>query len=85
MRLSGQDVVQLVLVHHRVRAGGRAGAREEVEDVTQPRDAAVEEIFALSRPIEPTADRDFAPRHRQGPVVRERQLDLSEADRLARC
>jgi len=35
VRLGRQDVIQLVLVHHRVGARVGAGAREEVEDVAQ--------------------------------------------------
>ena len=84
MRLGGEHVIQLVLIHHRVRARIRASSGEEVENVPQARDATVEQVFALARAVEPTAHRDLTPRHRQRSLVRERQLDFGEAHRLAR-
>src|SRR5207245_1528668 len=76
VRLRGQDVVELVLVHDRVGARARAGAGEEVQDVAQARGAVVEEILALARTVEPPCDRHFGPRHREGAVVSEGQLGL---------
>src|SRR5438046_1325865 len=84
VRLRRQDVVELVLVHDRVGARVRAGAGEEVEDVAQTCGAPVEEILALTRPVEPPRDRHFGPRHRQRAVVAEGQLDFGEPDRLSR-
>ena len=56
VRLGGQDVVELVLVHHRVRARVGAGAGEEVEDVAQARRLLVEEVLALTRAVEAARD-----------------------------
>ena len=84
VRLRGQDVVELVLVHDRIGPRVRAGAGEEVQDVAQARRALVQEVFALARPVEPAADGHFGPRHRERAVVTEDQFDLGEADRLAR-
>src|SRR5258705_9802038 len=84
VRLGGQDVVELVLVHHRVRARVGAGAGEEVEDVAQARDGPVQEVLALTVAIELPADRHLAPRHRERPVVAEQQLHLGQADGLPR-
>jgi len=82
--LRGQDVVELVLVHHRI--GARVGARpgEEIENVAQARRILVQKVFALARAVEATADRHLGPRHREHAIVAEGQLDLREADRLAR-
>src|SRR4029077_2104100 len=84
VRLRGQDVVELVLVHHRVgaRVGARAG--EEIENVAQARRVLVEEVLALTRTIEAAADRYLGPRHGEHAVVAEGQLDFGKADRLAR-
>jgi len=84
VRLGDQDVVELVLVHHRVRAGVGAGAGEEVEDVAQARDGPVQQVLALTRAIELPADRHLAPRHRERSVVAEQQLHLGQADGLPR-
>ena len=84
VRLRGQDVVELVLIHHRVGARVGAGAGEEVEDVAQARRVLVQEIFALARAVETAAHRHLGPRHGEHTIVAEDQLDLGEADRLAR-
>ena len=84
VRLGGQDVVELVLVHDGVGARVRAGAGEEVEDVAQPRDGAVQHVLALARAIELPAHRHLAPRHGERPVVAEEQLHLGQSDGLAR-
>ncbi len=81
--LGGEDVVQLVLVHHRVgaRVGPRAG--EEVEDVAQARQVAVQEVLALARAVEAAAHGHLGPRHAERAVVREHELDLAEPHGLA--
>src|SRR3989441_8669141 len=71
-------------VHDRVGARARAGAGEEVQDVAEARGAVVEEVLALARAVEPPRDRHFGPRHREGAVVSEGQLDLGEPDWLPR-
>src|SRR5205807_587530 len=43
-----------------------------------------QKVFALARAVEATADRHLGPRHREHAIVAEGQLDLREADRLAR-
>src|SRR5205085_6967703 len=53
-------------------------------NVPQARDATIEQVLALARSVEPTAHRDLTPRHRQRSLVRERQLDFGEANRLTR-
>ena len=82
VRLRREHVVELVLVHHRVRAWVGAGAGEEVEDVTQAGQVLVEEVLALARPVEPATHCHLGPRHREHAVVAEGQLDLGESDRL---
>ena len=82
--LGGEDVVQLVLVHHRVGARIGAGAGEEVEDVAQARQVAVQEVLALARSIEAAAHGHLGPRHAERAVVREHELDLAEPHGLAR-
>ncbi len=84
MRLGGQDVVQLVLVHDGIGARVRAGAREEIEDVAQTCRGAVQQVFTLAGAVELSTDRDFAPRDGHGAVVAELQRDFGQADRLAR-
>ena len=84
VRLGGQDVVELVLIHHGIGARVGAGAGKEVEDVAQAGRSAVQQVLALARAVELACDGDLAPRHRQRAVVAEQQLDLGEADGLAR-
>ena len=81
--LGGQDVIELVLVHDRVRARVGAGPGEEIEDVAQPGRLLVQQILALAGAVQASGDADLAPRHRQRAVVREHQLDLGQAERLA--
>ena len=83
VRLGGQDMVELVLVHHRIRTRVGAGPGEEVENVAQPGRLLVEEVLALTRPVEPPRHGDFAPRHGQNAIVGEPQLDFGQADGLA--
>jgi hypothetical protein len=82
--LRGEDVVELLLVHHRVRPRVGAGAGEQVQDVAQARGRAVEEVLALPRPVEAPRHRDLAPRDAEGAVVSEGQLHLGQAHGLAR-
>ena len=77
-------MVELVLIHDGVRARIRARAREQVEDVAQPRRRTVQKVLALSGAIELARHGDLAPGHGQRAVVAEHQLDLSEPDGLAR-
>ena len=51
-------MIELVLVHHRVRARIRARAGKEVEDVAEAGHAVVEEVLAVTRAIETAADLD---------------------------
>ena len=84
VRLRRQHVVELLLVHDRIGPGAGARPGQEVEDVAEAAGVAVEEVLALRGAVEPPAHRDLAPGHGQGAVVRKRQLDLREPDRLAR-
>ena len=84
VRLRGEDVIELLLIHHRVRTRVRAGAGEEVEDIAQAGGVLVEEVLALAGAVEAPAHRDLGPRHRQHTVVAEGQLGFGEAHRLPR-
>src|SRR5262249_29826871 len=84
VRLGREDVIELVLVHDRIGARIRAGAREEIEDVAQARRGAVQQVFTLPGAVELPTDGDLTPRDRDRAVVAELQRDFGQADRLAR-
>ena len=69
VRLRGQHVVELLLVHDRIGPGAGACPGQEVEDVAEAAGIAVEEVLALRGAIEPPAHGDLAPGHGQGAVV----------------
>ena len=83
-RLGGEDVVEALLVHERVRLGVDAGPREQVLDVPEAALVAVQQVLAVPAPVQAPRHRDLAPRHGQAPVVGETQVDLGHAERAAR-
>ncbi len=60
LRLVAQDLPDAALLDDGVAFGAQAGADEEVLDVAQPRDFAVDQVFALARSKQPPRDGDFA-------------------------
>ena len=59
-RLVAENLADAALLDDGVAFRAEAGADEQVLDVAQPGGLAVDQVFALARPVQPPRDRDLA-------------------------
>src|SRR5919197_1482973 len=77
-------VIDVVLSGDRVAGLSQPGRGEQGVDVAQPRPGSVDEVVALTRPVEPAGDLDLRELYVEPLVaVVEKQRDLCHADRRA--
>ena len=68
-RLRIENLADAALLDDGVAVGTESHAHENFLDVAQTRHAAIDDVFALARAVEPAADDDFAGTHRDGMLL----------------
>ena len=59
-RAGAEDQPDLALLDDRVGLGAEAGVHQQIVDVAQAADLAVDQVFAVARSVQPPRDLDFA-------------------------